>query len=221
MDAQTAYDRIAQSGLMAGMRGHFPPDVALDHVRVLLDAGQIDALEFTMNSDRPIEAMQAAKREFGDAVLSGMGTVLDAETARRVLDAGADFIVAPSFNREVVALAQAADVLIAPGVITPTECADAWATGVKLLKIFPIGSMGLDYFKSVRGPLSHLQFMCNGGMTDQNVADFLKAGAVACGMAGWLTGDGSMPLERVAQRARILREIVTSVRTGQPQRMTV
>lgn len=221
MNAQTAYDRIVQGGLMAGMRGHFPPDLALEYVRVLLDAGQIDVLEFTMNSEQAIEAMQAAKREFGDAVVSGMGTVLDAETAKRVLDAGADFIVAPSFNREVVALAQSADVMIAPGVITPTECVDAWAMGVKLLKIFPIGSLGLDYFKSVRGPLSHMKFMCNGGMTDQNVGDFLKAGAVACGMAAWLTGDGSMPLERVAQRARALRAIVTSVQTGQPVRMTV
>lgn len=218
MDAQAAYDRIVQGGLMAGMRGKFPPPVALDVVRALLDAGQIDVLEFTMNSERAIEAMQAAKQAFGDAVVSGMGTVLDVEMAQRVLDAGADYIVAPSFNRDVVELAQRAGVLVIPGVITPTESVDAWATGAKLLKIFPIGVLGLEYFKAVRGPLSHIQFMCNGGMTDQNVADFLKAGAVACGMAGWLTGDGSMPLERIAQRARILREIVTSVRTGQPQR---
>ncbi len=217
MDAQAAYDRVAHCGLMAGMRGHFPPEVALEFVRVLLDAGQIDVLEFTMNSERPIEAMRAAKREYGDAVVSGMGTVLDGEMARRVLDAGADFIVAPSFNREVVALAQAAGVLVVPGVITPTECVDAWATGVKLLKIFPIGALGLDYFKAVRGPLDHMQFMCNGSMTDQNVGDFLKAGAVACGLAGWLTGEGSMPLERVAQRARIVREVVTAARAGQRQ----
>lgn len=221
MDAQVAYDRIAQSGIMAGMRGQFPPEVALDYVRVLLDAGQIDALEFTMNSPQAVEAMRAAKKAFGDQVLSGMGTVLDAEMARRVLDAGADFIIAPSFNREVVALAQDAGVLVVPGVITPTEAVDAWATGVKLLKIFPIGSLGLDYFRSVRGPLDHIKFMCNGGMTDENAGAFLKAGAVACGMAGWLTGTGSMPLDQVAHRARTLREIVTSVRTGQPQKVTV
>lgn len=220
MDAQTAFDRMVQSGLMAGMRGQFPPAVALEYTRVLLDAGQIDALEFTMNSTQPIEAMQAAKKAYGDAVIAGMGTVLDGETARRVLDAGADFIVAPSFNREVVALAQAANVLVVPGVITPTEAVDAWATGVKMLKIFPIGSLGLDYFKAVRGPLSHIPFMCNGGMTGENAGAFLKAGAVACGMAGWLTGAGSMPLEQVAQRARSLREIVTSVRSGQPLRVT-
>jgi 2-dehydro-3-deoxyphosphogluconate aldolase/(4S)-4-hydroxy-2-oxoglutarate aldolase len=216
MNAQAAYDRIEHSGLMAGMRGHFPPDVALKHVDVLLSAGQIDVFEFTMNSDRPIEAMQAAKKRYGDDISAGMGTVLDAEMAKRVLDAGADFIIAPSFNREVIALAQQRDVLVVPGVITPTECVDAWATGVKLLKIFPIGSMGLDYFKAVRGPLNHIKFICNGGMTDQNSADYLKAGAIACGMAGWMTGDGSMPMETLAHRARTMREIVTSLRTKQP-----
>lgn len=219
MDAQSALDFILESGLMAGMRGHFPPDVALAHARAVIEAGQINAFEFTMNSTSPLEAMQATKRVYGDSACVGMGTVLDGETARRVLDAGADFIIAPSFNREVVAVAQQAGVLVIPGVITPTEAVDAWATGVKLLKIFPIGALGLDYFKTVRGPLSHIKFICNGGMTDQNVGDFLKAGAVACGMAAWLTGDGSMPLDLVAKRARLLRDIVTSVRTGQQQPM--
>ncbi len=221
MDAQKALDRIEQSGLMAGMRGKFPPEVALDYVDVLLESAQIDVLEFTMNSERPLEAMQAAKKRYGDRVLSGMGTVLDAEMAQRVIDAGGDYIIAPSFNREVIEVGHRAGLLVVPGVMTPTECVDAWATGAKLLKIFPIGALGLEYFKSVRGPLSHIKFICNGGMVDTNIADFLKAGAVACGMAGWLTGTGTMPLDEVAQRGRTLREIVTSVRTGKPVRQTV
>lgn len=221
MNAQAAFDRIDHSGLMAGMRGHFPPDVALKHVDVLINAGQIDVFEFTMNSTSPIEAMQATKKLYGEDVCAGMGTVLDVETAKRVLDAGADFIIAPSFNREVIALAQQAGVLVVPGVLTPTECVDAWATGVKLLKIFPIGAMGLEYFKSVRGPLNHIKFICNGGMTDQNSADYLKAGAVACGMAGWMTGDGSMSMDVLAKRARTMREIVNSLRSGQPVPTTV
>jgi 2-dehydro-3-deoxyphosphogluconate aldolase / (4S)-4-hydroxy-2-oxoglutarate aldolase len=221
MDAQTALDRIEQSGLMAGMRGKFPPDVALDVAQALLFSAQIDVFEFTMNSEQPIEAMQAVKRRHGSSVCAGMGTVLDAEMARRVIDAGGDYIIAPSFNREVIDVAQRAGVLVVPGVITPTEAVDAWATGAKLLKIFPIGVLGLEYFKSIRGPLSHIKFICNGGMTDENVGDFLKAGAVAAGMAGWLTGDGSMSLNLIEQRARTLREIVTSVRSGQPQRLSV
>jgi 2-dehydro-3-deoxyphosphogluconate aldolase/(4S)-4-hydroxy-2-oxoglutarate aldolase len=214
MNIDTAFQMLVTSGIMAGTRGNFPPDVALRVAGVLM-VYQLNVFELTMNSVQPIEAMQALKRAFGDEACVGMGTVLDVETAKRVLDAGADFVVAPSFSREVVLLTQAAGVMAIPGVMTPTECVDAWALGVKVLKIFPIGSLGLDYFKAVRGPLSHINFMCNGGITDVNTRDFLKAGAVACGTAGWLTGDGTTPLETIHRRAKIIRDIVTEVRTGQ------
>lgn len=217
MNAQLAFDEISRGGLMSAMRGNFPPATALEVTRALLKNG-INVFEFTMNSAQPLEAMQAAKREYGTDAVVGMGTVLDAETAQRALDAGADFVVAPSFNRQVVEVAQAADVLAIPGIITPTEAVDAWATGAKLLKIFPIGVLGVDYFRAVRAPLDHIAFCCNGGMDESNVGAFIKAGATACGIAGWLTGDGSMPLETIAHRARILREIVDSTRTGQPAR---
>lgn len=221
MKTEAAFSIVEQCGLMAGLRGYFPPENALKIATVLVEEG-INVFEFTMNSDQAIEAMQLTKREFGDAVCSGMGTVLDVDTAARVLDAGADFIVAPSFHIGVVKAAQAVDVLVAPGVITPTEIVDAWATGVKFLKIFPIGAMGLDYFKAVRGPLDHVKFMCNGGTNDVSVREFLQAGAMACGMANWLTGDGhNMTLDTIRQRARKLREIVDAVRSGQPNRVSV
>ena len=220
MNTETAYGYVERGGLMAGMRGYFPPENALKVARVLVEEG-INVFEFTMNSPQAIEAMQTVKREFGDDVCSGMGTVLDEETARRVLDAGTDFIVAPSFSPAVVKAAQAVDVLVAPGVITPTEIVDAWAMGVKLLKIFPIGSLGLDYFKAVRGPLDHVKLMCNGGTNDVTVREFMKAGAVACGMASWLTGDGHVPLDTIRQRARKLVEIVAEVRSGEAHKVTV
>ncbi len=220
MNTQTGYEYVERSGIMAGMRGHFPPDVALKIVGVLVEEG-INVFEFTMNSAQAIEAMQAAKRAFGDDICSGMGTVLDVETAQRVLDATPDFIVSPAFNPAVVELAQAADILIAPGVITPTECVDAWAMGVKLLKIFPIGPMGVDYFKAIRGPLDHMKFMANGGINPETVRQFMSAGAVACGTAAWLTGDGSLPLETIRQRACTVRSIVDEIRTGEKAGITI
>jgi 2-dehydro-3-deoxyphosphogluconate aldolase/(4S)-4-hydroxy-2-oxoglutarate aldolase len=213
MNTEQAYGNIERGGLMAGMRGNFPPDNALKIAEALIAEG-VNVFEFTMNSPQAIEAMQAVKREFGDDACSGMGTVLDEETAKRVLDVGTDFIVAPSFSPAVVKAAQAVDILVCPGVITPTEIVDAWAMGVKLLKIFPIGSLGLDYFKAVRGPLDHVKLMCNGGTNDVTVREFMEAGAVACGMASWLTGDGSVPLETIRQRGRKLRQIVDEVRSA-------
>lgn len=207
MDAQTAYDILVQGGLMAGMRGDFPPDKAVQIAAVLVEEG-INVFEFTMNSAHAVEAMQAVKAEFGADVVSGMGTVLDVETASRVIAAQPDFIVSPAFNADVVKRVIAADILMAPGVITPTECVDAWALGVKLLKIFPIGSLGVDYFKSVRGPLDHMKFMANGGINPETVRAFMKAGAVACGAANWLTGDGSMSLDIIRDRAKQLRQAV-------------
>jgi 2-dehydro-3-deoxyphosphogluconate aldolase / (4S)-4-hydroxy-2-oxoglutarate aldolase len=197
------------------MRGKFPPSLALEVAQVLIGEG-IRIFEFTMNSAQAIEGMQAVKKAVGDAACVGMGTVLDTEMARKVLDAGADVIIAPSFNQGVVELAQNARVLMMPGVITPTEAVDAWTTGVKVLKIFPIGPLGLDYFKAVRGPLDHIKFCCNGGTSDANVGQFLKAGAIACGMANWLTGDGSMPLDTIRHRARTLKRIADEAKGRQP-----
>ncbi len=211
MDSQHAYSMIERGGLVAGMRGNFPPSVALTIAEILLSEG-IPVVELTMNSTEPIETMQALKAEFGDAACVGMGTVLDTPTARRVVHAGADMVVSPAFSAEVVDYVQRANVLMIPGVITPSEAVNAWGTGVKLLKIFPVGTLGVDYFSAVRQPLDHIKFMCNGGTSDANVGAFIKAGAVACGMAGWLTGDGSMPLETIRQRARTLRRIVDETR---------
>jgi 2-dehydro-3-deoxyphosphogluconate aldolase/(4S)-4-hydroxy-2-oxoglutarate aldolase len=219
MNSETAFAQIKHVGLLAGMRGDFRPEIALRVAEALLAEG-INIFEFTMNSVEPLAAMQAVKAEFGEDVCAGMGTVLDAETADRVLDAAPDFIVSPSFSPAVVEKALAADVLIAPGVITPTECVDAWAMGVKILKIFPIGPLGLEYFKAVRGPLDHMSFMANGGIDPDTVRAFIGAGATACGAAGWLTGDGTWPVERIRERARLLVQAVAEGR-GEPRHVTI
>jgi 2-dehydro-3-deoxyphosphogluconate aldolase / (4S)-4-hydroxy-2-oxoglutarate aldolase len=213
MNSQTAYEIVEQDGLLAGMRGDFLPDKALKIAEVCIEEG-IRTFEFTMNSPQAIEAMQAVKAEFGADACSGMGTVLDVETAKRVLNAAPDFVVSPAFTPAVVEMVVKADILIAPGVITPTECVNAWAMGVKMLKIFPIGPMGVDYFKSVRGPLDHMKFMANGGINPETTRDFMKAGAVAVGAANWLTGDGSWPMDKIRERAKMLRDVVQEVRTG-------
>lgn len=211
MDSQKVFDIITQDQIVAGMRGAFKPDVALRTVETLM-AYDIRVFELTMNSEQPIAAMQAIKRNFGDDVVAGMGTVLDVQTAQKVLDAGADFIVSPAFQPDVVQVVLNANVLVAPGVTTPSEAVAAWSMGVPLLKIFPIGALGLDYFKAVIGPLNHMKFMCNGGMNAENAPQFLEAGAVACGMAGWLTGNGTMSTETLQHRASQLQAAIRRVR---------
>jgi 2-dehydro-3-deoxyphosphogluconate aldolase/(4S)-4-hydroxy-2-oxoglutarate aldolase len=221
MNIQTALSFIEAGGIAAGTRGAFPPKDAVHVASILMEYG-INVFEMTMNSEQPIEAMQAIKAEFGDDACVGMGTVLDVVTAQRVLDAGADFIVSPAFQPEVVEFVNAAGVLMAPGVITPSEAVQAWSMGVKLLKLFPIGVLGLDYFKALFGPLNHLNIMCNGGMDADNAHELIKAGAVAVGMAGWLTGNGK-PLadETLRHRAELLTNAVKSAKSGEPVQRTI
>ena len=209
MKPEAALDMIVEDGIVAGMRGAFPPDVALAVSEVLMGEG-IRCFELMMTSEAPIDAMRALKAEYGAAACVGMGTVLDGETANRVLDAGADFVVSPAFQPDVVAAVMRRNVLMGPGVATASEAVAAWDMGVKLLKLFPIGALGIDYFRAIFGPLAHMTFMCNGAMDDKNAREFLLAGAVACGMGGWLVGDGTWGKSRLRSRARILVNAVES-----------
>jgi len=211
MDSDSALNVIKSSGIVAGMRGAFPPDVALGVADVLMNEG-INVFEMMMNSEEPIAAMRAVKAEFGAEACVGMGTVLDLESANRALDAGADFVVSPAFQPEVVETVMAHGVLMGPGVATPTEAVAAWGMGVPLLKLFPIGALGIDYFTAIFGPLKHMTFMCNGAITDQNAREFIRAGAVACGMGAWLVGDGTWSKSQLRSRARILVNAVASAR---------
>lgn len=213
MDSNNALRTISSSGIVAGMRGDFPPDVALRVSEVLMHEG-ISVFEMMMNSTEPIAAMQAVKAEYGDAACVGMGTVLDVEAAMAVLDAGADFVVSPAYQPEVVTAVMDRGILMGPGVATPSEAVAAWDMGVKLLKLFPIGALGIDYFTAIFGPLKHMTFMCNGAINDQNAREFLQAGAVACGMGGWLVGDGAWSKSKLRSRARIMVNAVRSARGG-------
>lgn len=212
MQVQQVYELVTGSGIMAGTRGNFPPSVALPTAEVLFEEG-IAAFELTMNSVQPIEAMRALKARFGDKAAVGMGTVLSAADAERVIGEGADFIVSPAFQPQVVEVALKHNVFVAPGVITPSEAVAAWQMGVPMLKIFPIGTLGVAYFRAIFAPLNHMKFMCNGGMDDQNAAEFIQAGAVAAGMAGWLTGDGTWTESRLRSRAQLIRNAIEAVRS--------
>lgn len=207
MDQQVAYEMIQQDGIVAVMRGAFVPEVAVRTATVLLEQG-IHVFELTFNSEQPIAAMQAVKEALGDDACVGMGTLFEVDDAQRVIDAGPDFMVTPAFVPDVVQLALDADILIAPAVATTTEAAMAWKMGVKVLKLFPVGVLGIDYFKVMTGPLSHMKFMCNGGMNADNTAPFIQAGAVACGVSSWLTGTGSMADETLRNRAVQLKAAV-------------
>jgi len=139
----------------------------------------------------------------GDRILLGAGTVLDAETARAVLFAGAEFIVAPTLNLDVIRLCRRYDKLVMSGAFTPTEILTAWEAGADIVKVFPADVVGPAFFKALRGPLPQVRLMPTGGVDLSTAADFLKAGACCLGVGGQLVEPKAV-VERNFDRIRSL-----------------
>jgi 2-dehydro-3-deoxyphosphogluconate aldolase/(4S)-4-hydroxy-2-oxoglutarate aldolase len=158
-------------------------------VRGIVEAlarGGVKALEVTMTVPRAIELIAEIAPTLPADFLFGAGTVLDADTAHRAARAGAQFIVSPVFRPEVVKAAHQDGIPALPGCFTPTEILAAWELGADIVKVFPATSVGPSYFKDVRGPLPQVKMMPTGGVSIDNVGDWLKAGAVAVGVGSAL-----------------------------------
>ena len=151
-----------------------------------LIAGGVKVIEITMTTPNALAAIREAREKLGDRALIGVGTVLDADTCRAAIAAGAEFVVTPICRTELVAIAHAADRPIMLGAYTPTEAQLAHEAGADFIKIFPADTLGAGYIKSLRAPLPHLRIVPTGGVDVQNVADFLKAGCAALGVGSSL-----------------------------------
>jgi 2-dehydro-3-deoxyphosphogluconate aldolase/(4S)-4-hydroxy-2-oxoglutarate aldolase len=146
-----------------------------------LAAGGVRALEVTMTVPGAIRLEQIAPTLPQEFVL-GAGTILDPETARQAILAGARFIVGPVFNEPVVRLCHRYDVAAMPGCFSPTEILSAWEAGADIVKVFPATALGPSYFKDIRGPLPQVRLMPTGGVSLANAGEWIKAGAVAIGV---------------------------------------
>lgn len=156
-----------------------------DKLRAVVDAiaaGGVRALEVTMTVPGAIELIRHLAPTLPPGFVLGAGTVLDAETAGRVIDAGAQFVVSPVFRPSVIAACHARDIAAMPGCFTPTEILSAWDAGADIVKVFPATALGPTFFKDVRGPLPQVKLMPTGGVTLENAGDWIRAGAVAVGV---------------------------------------
>jgi 2-dehydro-3-deoxyphosphogluconate aldolase/(4S)-4-hydroxy-2-oxoglutarate aldolase len=151
--------------------------------KALLDGG-LKAIEVTMTTPRAIDVIADVSKKMGSDVLVGVGTVLDPETARMAILAGAEFVVCPTLNKDVIRLCQRYDKVICPGAFTPTEILSAWETGADIVKVFPATAVGPSYFKDVKGPLPQVRLMPTGGVDLDNAGEFIKKGASAIAVGG-------------------------------------
>src|SRR5689334_21987769 len=175
-------------------------------------AGGITIVEVTMTVPGAIEVIAQLAQSIGKEVLIGAGTVLDAETARRCLDAGAEFLVSPGFDLETVKLANREGKLIMAGALTPTEVIAAWKAGSDFVKIFPCGNLGgPKYIKALKGPLPQVPMIPTGSVNLETAADFIKAGAAALGIGGELISPAALKSGDTSEITRIARLFLAAV----------
>lgn len=180
---------------------------AIDAIR----EGGISVLEITMTVPNAITVIEQVTTRFGSDALVGAGTVLDAETAKSCISAGARFIVSPALNMETIAYCREQDVAVMPGALTPTEVVQAWNAGADFVKVFPAGAVGgASYLKALKAPLPHIELVPTGGVSLKTAADFIKAGAAALGVGTDLVDINAMDL--ITERAKQFVEIVRQAR---------
>lgn len=183
--ARTAtVDQIRALGAVAVVRMK-DGDRLLRVVEALAEGG-VRAVEITMTVPGALGLIARTREAFGESVVLGVGSVLDAATATAAARAGAAYVVSPVFKREVVEAAHAAGAAAFPGCLTPTECQTAHEAGADVVKVFPADAVGMAFFRGVLAPLPHLKLMPTGGVTLDNAGEWLRAGAVAVGVGGAL-----------------------------------
>lgn len=151
-----------------------------------LKAGGVTCMEVTMTTPNAIDVIARAAKEFAGQCTIGVGTVLDAETARAAILAGAEFVVCPVFNPEIVSLCRRYSKAVIPGAFTPTEILAAWQAGADLVKVFPATKLGPDFFKDIKGPLPQVKLTPTGGVDLKNAGEWIKAGAACIGVGSAL-----------------------------------
>lgn len=181
---RTIDDLIRQYRIIAIMR-HIPDDQLIPVFRALADAG-IRMIEITMNTQAAFDQIRLVRTHFAGEMLIGAGTVTTLELAQEAIDAGARFLVTPNLNLQVLQLAKNRGCPVIPGVMTPTEMAMAAQAGARVLKLFPAGHLGPGYVKDVLAPLDDICLIAVGGVTPDNMNDWLRAGCIGVGMGSSL-----------------------------------
>jgi 2-dehydro-3-deoxyphosphogluconate aldolase/(4S)-4-hydroxy-2-oxoglutarate aldolase len=203
--------RLREVGIIPIIRAT-SADVALPVAEALLQAG-LPVVEITMTVPNAIDAIGAVAKRFAGKMLLGAGTVTDAHTAKRAVDAGAEFIVSPCLVREVIDAAQHANAAVLPGALTPSEVFEAFRTGGDMVKIFPAQSVGgAAYLRALRGPFPGIPLVPTGGVTLENIGEMFKAGAAAVGVGSELISQDALARRDYAAIGTLAKQFLAAVR---------
>ena len=206
--------RIESCGVVAIIRANSSSE--LIEVAAAIKEGGVDLIEVTMTTPNALSVVSDVAARYGDEVLVGIGSVLDTETARAAMLAGAEFIVSPVTKPDVIEICNRYSKVVMPGAFTPTEILRAWEAGADYVKVFPSSGVGPGYIKDVKAPLPHIPLVPTGGINVSNAGEFIKAGAAALGVGGALVNskviaEGQFDL--LTETARKLVEAVQVAKT--------
>jgi 2-dehydro-3-deoxyphosphogluconate aldolase / (4S)-4-hydroxy-2-oxoglutarate aldolase len=211
MDKQKVRDKIVEIGVVPVVRASSPREA-----RMAADAvceGGIPIVEITMTVPGAVDVIRELTKSGSSDVLIGAGTVLNAESARRCLDAGAQFLVSPGLNLPMVEFAKKEGKVVMAGALTPTEIMAAWEAGADFVKIFPCGQVGgAKYIKALKGPFPQIPFVPTGGVNLNTAGEFIEAGAVALGVGGELVQAEALRANKLEIIVENARKFVTAVK---------
>jgi len=185
MEKRDVFNRMVTEGLVPVIRVASAAD-AIDVADAIKEGG-VSVIEITMSVPGALDTIKDLTKKYKDDIIMGAGTILDTETGRAALLAGAQFLVTPTLNLDLIQLAHRYSAVIVPGAATPTEILTAWNGGADMVKVFPAAQLGgPDYIKALRGPLPQILYVPTGGVNLENAGAFIKAGATALGVGGEL-----------------------------------
>jgi len=188
------------------------PESLADQTAEALANGGIRFIEVTLNTAGALNIMSRWKKNFGNELKIGAGTVLDLDMAKKAIDAGAEYLITPNLDEEVVKFAVEQRIDIWPGTMTPSEIVRASKAGAKAVKVFPTGSLGSNYIKELQGPLSHIKMISTGGVNLDNIQDFFKAGAFAVGLGGNLVDKNLIEAERFKELTELAIKFTNKIK---------
>jgi len=215
MNRQEQLQRVLDGGIVSIIRASSGEQL-VDVAKALYEGG-IDVIEVTFTVPGVLDIISAVRDELGDKILLGAGTVLDPESARAAILAGAEFIVTPTVNVDVINMCNRYSKVIMPGAFTPTEVLTAWEAGADIVKIFPADAVGPSYLKAIHGPLPQVRLLPTGGVNLDTLPDFINAGACAVGLGSSLVEKKAVEegnMDRIRDLARQYVELMKSVRNS-------
>jgi 2-dehydro-3-deoxyphosphogluconate aldolase/(4S)-4-hydroxy-2-oxoglutarate aldolase len=213
---QEQYNLIEECGVVAIVRADSSEE--LIDVTGAIKAGGINIIEITMTTPNALQVIADVSQKYRAEVLVGVGSVLDAETARAAILAGAEFVVSPVLKLDVIEVCKRYSKVVMPGAFTPTEILTAWEHGADYVKVFPASAVGPKYFRDIKAPLPQIALIPTGGVSVENAGEFIKAGAAALGVGGALVDKKAIAQRKFDLLTETARKLVEEVRKAREEK---